>query len=308
VSQALTGTNNAQLDTFCASSCLPALSAAFTQVGNCMQGYKGTLVAALTKDGVANATQMATLLLAGYQETSEIFQLMCTKNEAGAYCLPTFYRMATDMASAASSPNITSICNMYFNLGCCLTALDNFYSQVSPGFSFVSTMAPVCPILQNFNPPPCLVYGGAAAALVLTFPLYGLNCADYATLTPDQQTQIQVALRDDLANAGLSIDVTSVKTIATVNGVCTATVVIRAATDALTNALKTQAQSIGSASLTATTQAAAAMPSLTTAASITTGNATVAQVTLRGQTVGSSGGSSVLPSFLVLTLAMWAMF
>jgi len=96
-----------------------------------------------------------------------------------------------------------------------------------------------------------------------------------------------------------------VTSVGTVGGVCTVTVVIRAATDTATSALQSLASQLNTATLTQTSAVLQTAPSTQSGATLTMGSATVTQTTIVGQKVGSSNsGSSVVPSALVAASAM----
>jgi uncharacterized protein (UPF0371 family) len=89
-----------------------------------------------------------------------------------------------------------------------------------------------------------------------------------------------------------------VQLVADVNGVCSATLVLRAGTDDETRALKTAAANMNAAVLTETNQVVLTAPA-TSSGSLSLGAATVSEVTLTGQKVGNAG-PSVSPSFFLV--------
>jgi len=235
----------------------------------------------------------------------EIFNLMCTRNERGDFCISLFARMSSDLAASGQTTTMTTICNVYGNTGCCLVALDRLYSTSVPGYSFVTTLSRSCPNLVNFNPPACVSYGQTAIALNVNLPLVGLNCAIYHTQDDAFKVAFELAIKKDLAAAGIAVEYISVKSVADVNGVCTLTIVIRASSDAATRDLKPAAATLGTASLTAANAQLQTVPATTTG-SVTMQPGTVTEVTLTGQSVGNSG-SSVVPSFFLIaaSIVMW---
>jgi len=310
VSAAITGTDQTALLNFCSSACLPMLNAGFGLMGTCMQEYAPTLRANLEADGVPNATEFARTMLAPYSMLPDIFNLMCTRNDQGDFCMPLFSRMGSDLA-AAGGATADNVCNLYFNTGCCLTALDKLYSSLAPeaGTSFLTSMLGFCPIMVNFSPPPCVVYGQTAVALSVTAALTGLNCGVFAQQTDEFKAQFDAAIKSDLANAGINPSYVTVVSPADVNGVCTLTLVVRAGTDAATRELKTTLTStMSTATLTKTNEVLATAPTTTTG-SVTMSEATVAETTIQGQSVGGQAatGSSVVPGFLLIAGSMVAM-
>jgi len=306
ITTAITGTDNTGLINFCSSNCLPLFNSGYTSMGLCMQAYIPTLTADLTRDGVANASFVAQTMSKAYMMLPEIFKLMCMRNERGDFCMTLYAHMGTDMTANGQTPNITTICNVYYNCGCCLLALDHLYQVIVPGTSFVTTLSGICPQLVNFNPPPCLSYGQSSLALSVAVPIVGLNCDVYAQQPETFKIAFELALKTDLAATGIPLDFISVKSVAAVGGVCTFTLVIRAASDTATKALEATAATINTAALTATTAQLQTVPATTTG-TVTMQSPTVSEVTITGQTVGNSG-SSVAPSCLLVgasVVMMW---
>jgi hypothetical protein len=203
VGAAITGTDPTGLQNFCSSSCLPLFQSGYAGMGSCMDAYTPKLVADLTADNVTNATALAQTMIGSIRMLPEIFTMMCMRNERGDFCMPLFSRMGSDVAASGGTSNLTAVCNVYYNTGCCLTALDHLYSTITPnGVSFLSSLTRVCPVLSTFSPPKCLIYGQAAVGLRVILPITSLNCVAYDQQTDEFKLQFETALRNDLARQG----------------------------------------------------------------------------------------------------------
>jgi len=303
MSQALSNSSDTQgLRNFCTSGCLPLLSNAYTAVGQCMQKYQPQLEAALVADGVQNASYTASIMMKSYTLTPELFNLYCTTNSRGEFCIQSWVRMSTDMSAQAGAATLPMICDYYYNMGCCLTSLDHFYSVFVPGFSFVETMSGVCPVLVDFNPPPCIPIGQRRVALSIKLPVSGLNCANYAAQSPEFQASFQAALRQDIATGGIPAADTTVQSVTQSGTDCVVTVVVRAADDTTTRSFATVAKTLGGVALTNSSAVLNTQPSTVNGA-LSVGTPTVVETSEAGFGAASSA-AGLLPSFLVAVVTI----
>jgi len=285
------------------------MKTAYGSANTCFQLYKPTLTQNLINDGVQNASFVANSLMSAYALIPAEFDVMCTENQKGQFCMPMYYQMSQALAATNASGTLAVLCDSYFNLGCCLTTLSNLYSTIVPNFDWVTAMAGICPILQNFNPPPCIEVGQKAVALNVVIPLKGLDCSSYASQSTDFKTQVEVAIRQDLANGpvgqNLPTYTTTVSSITQSGSSCDVTVVVRASDDTTTKSFTNAAGQISALSLTLTNQALGAEPTTlcSGSSSVTMGQPTVTQVTLSGYPVGhSSAGVALNPGHCMVAL------
>jgi hypothetical protein len=308
IASSISGTDPAGLIAFCSSTCLPLMNNGYRHMGTCMQAYTPKLTSDLTRDGVANPASIAATMTSAYLMLPEIFNLMCTRNDRGDFCMPLFSRMGTDIA--ASGSNLPNICNVYYNTGCCLSALDHLYQTISPSVSFVTSLSGVCPNLVNFNPPACVTYGQISLALTLIASVNDLNCGVLALQDANFRIAFEVALRQDLATQGVPFEFISVTSITDVGGVCTITLVIRANTDDETRGFQTAAATLTAATFTQSNAVLLTVPE-TASDNITMQLSNVSFVNITGQSVGTetrNSGLSVVPGFVIAASFAMMMF
>lgn len=307
-----TTTGQLDLERFCGSPCMGQMKAMYDATSTCMLGYRSKLEADLQRDGVANVTALADSLMAGAKVISRLTDYMCVRNERDEYCMPKYTQFSKDISATVGTTGNSTTCYAYANLGCCLRALDIFAPEGTPQSSTLSGLiVRMCPSLANVYPPTCLNYGQKALALIVTMPLNGLVCAAFNRQSDQLKADYQAALQADLAAGGLNSSYTVIKSVSEVNGVCTATVVVRAENDDVTRSLKTAASTANTAALTQSNQVLTAAPETFTG-NVTFGAAMVSEATVSGQSVNSPSSPSsaafaapgVLLGAIVLTISL----
>jgi len=309
---AIQSVNNTQLTAYCGSPCFPLINNAFKQLADCTNAYTPTLTANLTSDGVAAPSDAASKMISPILIGSQASAMMCMRNERGDFCMPLFSQLSAKLSDNSSADNFTftRACGEVDNIGCCLTTLGQLYTFVSPGDSIVTPLHMLCPQLAT-DPPQCVGYGQSAVALRVSIPINGLNCTVYVQQTDSFHEAFQSAFKLDVAS-GVSANYITVQSVDSVKGVCTATLIVRAATDVDTRSLTTACSAMGSSTLTAISAVIRTAPT-TASGNLSLGNATVTETTITGQsatpknatnnnnntTTRYSTGSRLGPSFLI---------